>query len=88
MPGAICRIFFHLSAVQKNVGVCVFRVHTAHLPEESKPTENKSNSHFKENCVKGVAIWDTLFDPSSAGEIFHKAFAQIKEQAIRDFAEL
>ncbi len=36
----------------------------------------------------GVAIWDTLFDPSSAGEIFHKAFSQIKEQAIRDFAEL
>lgn len=42
-------------------------------------------SIFKE---LGVAIWDTLFDPSSAGEIFHKAFSQIKEQAIRDFAEL
>ncbi len=42
-------------------------------------------SIFKE---LGVAIWDTLFDPSSAGEIFHKAFSQIKEQVIRDFAEL
>ena len=42
-------------------------------------------SIFKE---LGVAIWDTLFDPSSAGEIFYKAFSQIKEQAIRDFAEL
>ena len=42
-------------------------------------------SIFKE---LGVAIWDTLFDPSSVGEIFHKAFSQIKEQAIRDFAEL
>ena len=42
-------------------------------------------SIFKE---LGVAIWDTLFDSSSAGEIFYKAFSQIKEQAIRDFAEL